>query len=472
MRSRRTEAKPARTEARASRRRAGGNAGARKRVAGAEGQRPGGRGRPRLVYVLGEFPSISETFILREMTALEDMGYHLLPLSMEQPEEGLVHEEAVPFVERTLQRPAPFSGPSFGGLLRTLVQRPLGLMSAILFVVRHVLGHPRYAREVVSAFMAAVFFASRLSARDTRHVHAHFASYPATVGLLLAEVCGSGFSMSCHAQDIFGQGTILLPRKMGEAEFVSVCTRHGLERLQRLHTLSSSDKLHLIYHGIDVNRIEHVPHVEYPLPLIVSVGRLVEKKGFPFLLQAAAVLHGQGVQFELIIVGDGPMRDELERMASGLGLREKVVFAGHLTQEQIAHVYRRADAFCLASIVGKDGDRDGLPNVILEAMAYGVPVVASNLSAIPEAVVHEETGLLAPPGSANEFAAQLERVLSDRDLRTRLIANARRKVENEFDLHKNTVRLGALFADVLGWKDWPPVLGRQSATDEPRVDVG
>lgn len=435
------------------------------------GGRSVGRGRPRLVYVLGEFPSISETFILREMTALEDMGFHLLPLSMERPAEGPIHEEALPFVERTTNRPPPFSGPSFGGLLRTLVQRPLGLMSAILFTLRHMLGHPRYARELVSAFMAAVYFASRLTARDTRHVHAHFGSYPATVGLLLAEVCGSSFSLSCHAQDIFGQGTILLPRKLGEAEFVTVCTRHGLERLQRLHTLSSSEKLNLIYHGIDVNRIEHAPHVEYPLPLIVSVGRLVEKKGFPFLLQAAAVLQGQGVQFELIIVGDGPMRDELERLASGLGLREKVVFAGHLSQEQIAHVYRRADAFGLASIVAKDGDRDGLPNVILEAMAYGVPVVASNLSAIPEAIINEETGLLAPPGSANEFAAQLERVLSDRDLRQRLIANARRKVEEDFDLHKNTVRLGALFADVLGWKDWPPVLGRRPASEEPRVEV-
>ena len=436
------------------------------------GRRSGSGMRPRLVYVLGEFPSISETFILREMTALEEMGYHLLPLSMERPPEGPVHADALPFVERAIDRPPPFSRLAFGGLLRTLLQRPLGLMSALLFTCRHALGHPRYARELVSAFMAAVFFASRLSARDSRHVHAHFASYPATVGLLLAEICGSSFSMSCHAQDIFGQRTILLPRKMGEAEFVSVCTRHGLERLQRLYTLSSTDKLHLIYHGIDVSRIESQPHVEYPVPLIVSVGRLVEKKGFPFLLQAAAVLHGRGVQFELIIVGDGPMRDELERMASGVGLREKVVFAGHLTQEQIAHVYRRADAFCLASIVAKDGDRDGLPNVILEAMAYGVPVVASNLSAIPEAVIHEETGLLASPGSANELATQLERVLSDRDLRSRLISNARQKVEEEFDLRKNTVRLGALFAGVVGWADWPPVPGGQAATDEPRVDIG
>ncbi|MEI6501678.1 MAG: glycosyltransferase, partial [Armatimonadota bacterium] len=151
---------------------------------------------------------------------------------------------------------------------------------------------------------------------------------------------------------------------------------------------------------------------------------------------------------------------------SGLGLRDKVVFAGHLTQEQLSHVYRRADGFCLASIVGEDGDRDGLPNVILEAMAYGVPVVATNLSAIPEAVIDGETGLLAPPGSANELALQLERVLSDPELRQDLIRNGRRKIEDDFDLRKNTVRLGALFAEALGWKDWPPVAGSRSQADD------
>jgi glycosyltransferase involved in cell wall biosynthesis len=425
-----------------------------------------GRARRRIVYVLGEFPSISETFILREMVALEGMGFHLLPLSMEQPAEGPVHEEALPFVDRTLHRPPPFSWPSVSGLLRSALRRPLGFISGLMFIVRNAATHPRDAKELLSAFIAAAYFASKLPARHTRHIHAHFASYPGTVGLLLAEICGGSFSLSCHAQDIFADKTILLPRKMGEAEFVTVCTQHGLERLQRLHTLSSSDKLHLLYHGLDASRIEYLPHVEYPLPLIVSVGRLVEKKGFPFLLQAAAVLHGRGVQFELIIVGDGPMRDELERLASGLGLREKVVFAGQLTQEELAHVYRRADAFCLPCIVAKDGDRDGLPNVILEAMAYAVPVVASNLSAIPEAVINEETGLLAVPGSPHEIAAQLERVLSDGELRQRLITNARRKVEEDFDLQKNTVRLGALFAEALGWRDWPPVAG--GAICDPR----
>lgn len=313
---------------------------------------------------------------------------------------------------------------------------------------------PANARELISAWAAALCFATRLNPRDTRHVHAHWAGRPASIGLMLAEVCGSGYSLSCHVE-MFAEAIGLLSRKLREADFVTVCTRYAMERLQRDHALTLGDKLHLIRHGVDVARMGQQAHVDYPLPMILSVGRLVEKKGFPFLLQAAAILHGRGLPFELVIVGDGPMRDELERLTGGLGLRDKVVFAGPLTQEQLAHVYRRADAFCLASIVAKNGERDGLPNVILEAMAFGVPVVATNLAGIPEAVVDGETGLLAAPGSPQELATQLERVLSDEQLRTRLTQNAQRLVEDEFDLMKNTVRLGGLFANALGLRDWP-----------------
>lgn len=411
--------------------------------------------RARLIYVLGQFPAPSETFILREMVALEEMGFHLIPVAMHPAGPEAVHAEAEQFVARTLYRPKRLAGAALRAFFSTLVQRPLGLGSSLWFLLRETVLHPANARELIVSWLTALCFASRLPRRDVRHVHAHWASRPASIALMLSEICGSGYSLSCHVE-MFASDLGLLSRKLREADFVTVCTRYAMERLQRDHALILGDKLHLIRHGVEVARMSQQAHVNYPLPLILSVGRLVEKKGFPFLLQAAAVLNGRGLPFELVIVGDGPMRDELERLAGGLGLREKVVFSGHLTQEQLSHVYRRADAFCLASIVAQNGERDGLPNVILEAMAYGVPVVASNLTAIPEAVTDGETGLLAAAGSPQELAAQLERVLSDDELRTRLTRNARRLVEDEFDLMKNTVQLGALFAQALGLRDWPP----------------
>ncbi len=418
--------------------------------------RPRERAVPTLVYLLGQFPSLSETFILREMTTLEAMGFRLLPLSMMPAPTEPVHAEASGLAERTLYRPRPFSARTWLGLLRTALQRPLGLCAALALVARHALVFPRCLVELVSALLAASYFASVLPRHALRHVHCHFANYPTTVGLMLAELCGSGLSFSCHARDIMVGEPALLPRKLREADFVAVCTRTGLERLQRNHSLTSGEKLRLIHHGLDWERLGRQPRVEYPVPLILAVGRLVEKKGFPFLLQAAAILAGRGLQFELIIVGDGPQRDELERLARGLGLRQRTVFAGPLRQDELAHVYRRADVLCVPSVVAADGDRDGLPNVILEAMAFGVPVVASNLPGIAEAVIAEETGLLVAPGAPNELAEAVERAIGDAELRDRLIRNAREKVAREFDLWDNTAALAALFAQCLELRHWQP----------------
>lgn len=423
---------------------------------------------PTLVYALGEFPSVSETFILREMTALEAMGFRLLPLSMQPAPEGPVHAEAEGLAQRTLYRPRPFGAASWLGLLRTALQRPLGLCSAVVLVLRHMVVYPRAARELVSALMAASYFASVSPRRWVRHVHCHFASYPTTVGLMLAELCGTGLSFSCHARDILVEEPVLLPQKLREADFVAVCTRTGLERLQRNHSLTSREKLRLIHHGLDWEPLSRLPRVQYPVPLILAVGRLVEKKGFPFLLQAAAILAGRSLQFELVVAGDGPQRDELERLAGGLGLRERVVFAGALSQEELAHVYRRADVLCVPSIVAADGDRDGLPNVILEAMAYGVPVVGSNLPGIAEAVVSDETGLLVAPGSPTELAGAIERIIGDSALRERVTRNAREKVAREFDLRTNTAALARLFAQCLGLRNWQPP-GRPAETADSQA---
>lgn len=414
------------------------------------------RAAANLVYILGEFPSVSETFILREMLALEEMGFRITPLSCERPEAGPVHAAAEALAHRTLYRPRPLSLFSLLGVLRTAARHPLGLFSALLIVLRQALAHPRCVVELVSALLAACSFAARLSPRVTRHIHAHFATYPTTVGLLLAEICGTGCSFSCHARDIFSAPAALLPWKLREADFVTVCTRYGLERLQRNHSLIVRDKVHLIYHGIDATRLVSRVRVQHPQAIILAVGRLVEKKGLPFLLQAGAMLAGRGMHFELIIAGDGPEREELQRLAGGLGLRDRVIFSGLLSQEELAHVYRRAEVLCVPSIVTADGDRDGLPNVILEAMAYGVPVVASNLPGISEAVVHGETGLLVAPGSPADLAAALERVLTDPALHEDLAGRAKRRVQEDFDLLKNTVRLGALLAGVLGLRHWPP----------------
>ena len=184
-------------------------------------------------------------------------------------------------------------------------------------------------------------------------------------------------------------------------------------------------------------------------PLILSIGRLVEKKGFPILLRAAAMLRREGIDFRLRIIGTGPDEPDLRRLASGLALEECVQFDGPVPHEELLPLFRTADLFVLASIVASDGDRDGLPNVLLEALALGVPVVSTRVSAIPELIEHEETGLLVNPGDPGGLAEQMERLLFDEQLRAKVIEQGRREVVTRFDVKENVAKLADLFTEVM-----------------------
>lgn len=404
------------------------------------------RGTQRsLGVILGEFPSTSETFILREMLQLEEQGFELVPFALDRPREERPHADAEDLAKRTIYREPPLSA---GCLLRqaaAMIRFPAGYASALVFVIKGSLSAPSTARELLSSLLAAGCFAlAAPRRRRCSHIHAQFCSMTATVGLLLAEILGVTFSMSCHARDIFTRESILLGRKLSEAEFTAVCTRHGLERLRREHRLVAGENVHLIYHGIDPSRFMPPPEPPSRPPIVLTVGRLVQKKGFDILLRAAALAHSRGAQFELHIVGEGPERDDLERLAGGLGLRDMTTFHGRLTQEELIPLYQQAHASAIASIVIEDGDRDGIPNVLLEALAMGIPTVATSTGGIPELIVHEETGLIAQPGDHADLADQLERIIYDEELRDHVRKAGRQKIILEFDISRNIEKLAAL----------------------------
>ncbi|MEA3399798.1 MAG: glycosyltransferase [Armatimonadota bacterium] len=404
----------------------------------------------RLVYVLGSFPSLSETFVLREIEELERRGFRLSLLSLE-PGEEVVHRRAEELAERTVYRPSPLSARSMLAQLVAVALYPFGYAAAVGFVLANALRTPRAAGELIRSLAAAAFLACALRGSRPRHVHAHFASMPATVGLLLALMLETAFSFSAHARDLFAHEAVLMDKKLREAEFVAVCTRHGLEQLRLQHPVSSGERLNLIYHGVDVVELMPPPRREPSdqAPLILSVGRLVEKKGFPILLRAAAILRQRMVDFRLRIVGSGPEEEDLRRMVTGLALGECVQLDGPMPHEELLPIFRRADLFVLASVVASDGDRDGLPNVLLEALALGVPAVGTQVSAIPELIEHEETGLLAGPGDPEDLADQMERMLFDEELRARVIEQGRREVVTRFDIRENVTKLVDLFSAVM-----------------------
>jgi len=408
------------------------------------------RAAPKIVYLVDEFPSVSETFILREMQGLRERhGLRIVPAALRrgrQPE--AYSEQAQALVEEAVFRPGRL-GLRAGLIgLALLLRAPGGWVCAMRLALGQALRRPRLVREVLSALFTAGYFALRLP-RGVRHVHAHFASQPATIGLLLAEILGVGFSFSAHARDIFTDEAHLMEVKLPEAEFVAVCTAYGMEALARQHPLTCAGKLHLVYHGLDVDRYRPTPRVGRHVPVILSVGRLVEKKGFPILLRAAGILRSRGAEFKLVIIGEGPEKADLMSLSTGLGLQDLVEWRGTQSAAQVRAAYAEADVFALACVIASDGDRDGLPNVLLEALACGVPTVATKVCALPELIEEEQTGLLVKPGDPQDLADQLERMLYDEELRAVVAQLGRERVERRFRLDRSVARMAELLEAAL-----------------------
>ncbi len=404
----------------------------------------------RIAYILNQFPCLSETFILREMVELERRGIEIFPCALARPGDEPVSPKAEAFRPRAIYRPLPGSAETLLNWLRACARWPRGGPSATLIAAWQTLRRRANGRQLFGALAAACHFAPALRKQGVQHIHAHFGSGPGTAGLLLAEITGLPFSLSLHARDVFTDESILLGTKLAEAEFAATCTQYALDRLLHAQPAALHPRLHLVRHGIDPAEFAVVERHPPREPIIAIIARLVEKKGHDILLRAAATLRRSRSRLRIVIAGDGPMREHLQGVATRLGIAPLVTFCGQLSPDEVKELLGVAHVLVAPSVVAADGDRDGLPNVLLEAAAVGVPIVASNLSAIPEFVTHDETGLLVPPGNPRELAAAIEAVLADPVAAQARAENARRRVAAEYDAARNAGTLEALFRKTVG----------------------
>jgi glycosyltransferase involved in cell wall biosynthesis len=405
-------------------------------------------GVPVLGYVIRMFPQVSETFIANEILSLERLGVPLRLYSYRRPQETVGHE-----CVRLIQSPLTY-------LPDPLQKHIPELLSAQRTIARAEPGRYRTAlRHVASAsirdrsiepwkrLLQAGYLALLLEQSDVERLHAHFAHGSTHVALLASMLTGLPFSFSAHARDIYNNASPrLLQEKIRAAELVVTCTRANQQHLRSIVAPEDGEKIELAYHGVDLAKFapDEARLVEEP-PLILSVGRLVEKKGFTTLLQACRVLNGKGVSFRCEIVGEGPERARLEMQIRTLGLECVVSLLGACTQEELVERYRKATVLALPCRVLANGDRDGIPNVLVEAMAMGLPVVSTPVSGIPELIESGRNGLLVPPGNPTELAAAIELLLRDRELRERLARSARATVEERFDSAVCARRIASLF---------------------------
>ena len=388
--------------------------------------RPASAARCDLAVIVHEFPKLSETFVLGDLLALEERGVRLHVFSLRRPQAELSHPE-VGGLRAPVEYLPEIQGRQLNLLLRVihaslLLRDPRRYLAGLAEVYTS----PDYSR---ARLQQALLLARRLDRLGAPPLYIHFAHRPTTVGRFAALLLGAPFAVSAHAVDIWTSPPRELRVKLSDAQVVLCCYREAQEYLAAM--VNGHTPVRLAPHGVEIppepRRLEASP------PILLAVGRLIEKKGFDTLLRAARLLREDGLEFQVAIVGDGPLWPDLQRLVNELELGEQVQFLGPLTHAELEPHFARAAAFVLPCRIGPDGNRDGLPNTVLEAMARGLPVVSTTLASVQEAITDEQEGLLVAPGDHVALARALERLLNERGLRDRLGTAARERVRREHD---------------------------------------
>jgi glycosyltransferase involved in cell wall biosynthesis len=432
-----------------------------------------------IAFLFPAFPVLHQTFVLWEVMTLRRLGVPIALYSLKRPSTRTQQPEGAALAREVRYLPA-LSAPVVRANLRLLARSPRRYLGAFVRLARewwadrHVknLWRDKSAppdpaermltrRERLEAFfntnpvmyllrswslvLVAAYLGEELRTAGIARVHAHWASYPTTVALVIRWIFGIPFSFTAHAYDIYLVPQ-LLPVKVRSAKFVVTCAQVNATYLEQLAGPAAGDRIHVNYHGVDLTRFapRRRPATE-DVPRIVTCGRLQIYKGHHVLLRACAAL-AQPVR--CVVIGEGPQRANLEALAHSLGIADRVEFTGPLPQDEVARQYSAATLFVLASIVVTSyGKRDVIPNVLAEAMAMQVPVVATDISGIGELVTDGSSGRLVPPNDVHALVRVLDELLRDEPQRRRLALGGYQKVTNQFDRGTNIRALVHLFKD-------------------------
>ena len=393
---------------------------------------------PRIGYVLKMYPRFSETFILTELLSMEALGHDLEIFSLRPPADGRFHA-------RLADVTAPVTYVRHSGLKALDVWESLRRASSHLGDISAHLQELTAVdvRDAVQALEIAVM----VRERGITHLHAHFASVSTTVARLAARLSGVTYSVTAHAKDIFHEEVDHdeLRRKLADAEDVVTVSDFNYDYL---HSTFGADaaRVRRVYNGLDLRDFAYTEPRERR-PVIAAVGRLVEKKGFSDLLRAAALLRDEGRNIRIDLVGTGLLAEQLATEVDTLAMGDIVTMHGALPQNRVRDIVAEAAVFAAPCLVAEDGNRDGLPTVLLEAMALGTPCVATPVTGIPEVITDEQTGLLVPERDHHALASALGRLLDNADLCTSLAKSARDLIEIEFDSRRQAAAVAQGFTN-------------------------
>lgn len=398
-----------------------------------------------VTIVLKGYPRLSETFIAQEIRSLEEMGLDVRIASLRMPTDEHRHP-----VHDEIKAPVNYL-PEFPMQEEARVQRAWEYC-------RQQAGYARawetwradYARDPSQTrmrnFLQAMVLASE-TASDVGRFHAHFMHFPGSVARYASMICDLPWSCSAHARDIWTSPEWEKVEKLNDLDWLVTCTAYGHRHLESL--ADDPEKVALVYHGLDFDRLPAVSKKPTSASddeqvTILSVGRAVEKKGYDTLLHALSLIPAE-LNWRFMHIGGGALLPDLKTLSATLGISVRVEWCGAQPQEAVFNAYQQSDVFVLASRVAKDGDMDGLPNVMMEAQSQGLACVSTNVSAIPELVIDGKTGLLVPPENPNALADAITRLIEDAEFRQNIATAGEQRVRKVFSHHAGLLKLAEKF---------------------------
>lgn len=400
---------------------------------------------PSITYVISQYPAISHTFILGEVNGITREGIQVNVASINAPDrpyEALTSEEqaaykSTTFVKSTLTRHF------FTQCYQAIKSFPRGLFTSLASALAAGIRYPRTLPHQIAYWLEAIVVANMATKNNSTQLHAHFSTQGCTVAMRAAEMAGIDFSLTVHGPDEFYQvNEQHLEQKFAKANFIVCISDFAKSQVMKYTQFSDWDKLHVNNLGVDAH-LFHPAEKNNERMSLLCVGRLCNAKGQGVLIQAAKLLRERGIDFTLRFVGDGPDRKSLEAFTRDNQLNKHIQFLGKVNHDQVQLLQREADIFVIPSFA------EGIPIVLMEAMASGTPCVTTHITGIPELFTHTQDGLLVRPGNAVMLADALALLINDEELRQSIATEALNTVKEKWCIHKSNQRLAQLFTRLL-----------------------
>lgn len=403
----------------------------------------------RVGYILGMFPQLTQTFVTREIFWIRANGIEVHIFSLRRPSSPPTDEQAK--VLLTLVHYSRWMSASLlTAQLYFLFRSPLRYLRALIKVAKLTYREPLVLLRALANFPKSVHFAHQMRAMEIDHLHAHFITQAAISASVISELLGVTYSIHAHAVGLFQRNLQDVRRQLEDASRVITISTYHRNHIADLCDGIAVEDIDVVYCSLETERFQPVSNLNGDGPFrMLSVGRLIEKKGFEYLIDACNLIVNSGLDLQCNIAGAGPLQKDLQARIDRQGLQDQVTLLGAVDQAHILDLYQESEAFVLACVVGKDGNQDGLPVVLIEAMSCGLPVISTPVAGITDLIQSEETGLLVEPRDSLALAEAIKGLMGDEQRRKKLGNRARKKVEADFQIQQSTAKLATIFRTIV-----------------------